>query len=407
MTTRVLPNSIVDSKVDVGDQLAAFIATLLPGDVLQNPKPDAVFLSDRTIETVGNSVRYEWEGATIQQRTLRPYGQTRTDGSIVNGVHLLIPTGAPLIPITCNFGWVTGPGIKEGTHIQLDYNRRGGLLSQPAVDGTGLPLVFTSQDDRTRAGFRDAGRDNQHHNVTTIGPEQNPKFTQYLEAQHGFDFAGATNPQLVNVDARHMHGDGFYPGANGGGKLTTFLNASLGTVDHCARSGFSAVNCQDCTVDRYIFDHVGRTVINIEPPNAGCILDRLKVTRSIIGAHQLTLLSSGGNVGAHVGAVELSDSWLVNDDMSLWLVVGDGNHPRGPYTIARNRTTAPHAFGASYPTSALICIDHARSGSKVVDNKGIKLQSGREMAVVRAQRSGTVEVRGNDHDGGIETGPWI
>lgn len=412
MTTRVLPNSIVDSQVDVGDQLMAFLATLTPGDVMQNPKADATFLCDRTIEALQgdapiNGIRYEWEGATIQQRTLRPYGQTRSDVTIVNGVHLLIPTGAPLIPVTCNWGWVSGPGIPAGTHIVLDYNRRGGTLSNNCVDGGGLPVTFTSQQDRSRAGLRITGKDVQLHNVTTIGPEQNPTFTPLLEAQHGVDMQGATNPQLVNVDAKHMHGDGFYPGANGGGRLTTFLNASQGTVDHCARSGTSLVNCQDVLIDQYIFDHVGRTVINFEPPNSGCIMDRVKVARSIIGQHQLTLLSSGGNAQAHVGAIELSDNWMVNDDMALWLIVGDARHQRGPYSILRNRSTYAHGFGASYPTSALICIDHAVSGSKVVDNKGFKLQPGRGMALVRSRNSGTVEVHGNDHDGGLETGPWI
>lgn len=416
MTTRVLPNSIVDSKVDVGAQLMAFIATLRPGDVLQNPKPGAVFLSDRTIEgedangVALNGVRYEWDGATIQQRTLRPYGQTRSDGIIVNGTHLLVPPGSPLIPTTVNWGWVTGPGIKEGTHLVLDYGRRGATLSQPAVDGEGLPLVFTSQDDRSRAGLRDRGKDNQHHNVTVIGPEANPKYTQYLEAQHGFDLLGATNPQLCNVWAKNMHGDCLYPGADGA-RLTTFLDAQGGGCDYVARSAVSPVNCADCTIDGYKFDHVGRTMINIEPPNSGCKIDRLRITHPTFGVngHGFTVMSSGGDTHAHVGAVTLSDGLFTSDDAPMWLIDGDAKHLRGPYFILRNRSTYVNGFGTNYPTSSLVCIDHARPGSKVIDNKGFKLQPGRSpgMAFLRARRPEDVQAHGNDHEGGIEVGPWV
>lgn len=409
MTTRVLPEEFKPGALpDVWASLTMFLATLKTGDVVENPYPDVTWPCDRRIEIPHNGVRFEWNGATIRQRTLRPFGQSRVDVSIVGGTHLLIAAGSPLIPASCNWGWVTGPGIPEGTHIVLDYNRRGGTLSNHCIDATGLPVVFTSQDDRSRSGFRVTGKDVQLHNVTTNGPELNPTFTQYLEAQHGVDSAGSTNLQLVKVGARHMHGDGIYPGA-AGTRITTYLNAVGGTIDRCARSGISPVNCDHCTIDQYVIDHVTRTPVNIEPPNAGCYIDNLKVSRTIFGTHQLTLLSSGGHVGAHVGTVELSDCWLVNDDMNLRLVKGDNVHLRGPYLILRNRSTYKNGFGASFPTAALICIDHARPGSKVIDNKGFKLQPGRspEMALVRARNAGVVEVHGNDHEGGIEVGPWV
>lgn len=412
MATLVLPDQFKPGALpDVWQALTAELAKAKPGDVVLNPYPDVVWPCDRTIEFKNgdkllNGVRCEWEGATIQQRTERPFGQTRSDVSIVNGRHFFIPAGSPLIPTSCDYGWIDGPGIDPGTHIKLDRNRRGGTLEQDCVDGTGLPVVFTSQQDRSRAAFRDSGKDNQNHNVTTIGPNADPDFEPTLEAQHGFDFAGATNPLLVGVKAYRMQGDGFYPGALGS-RITTYLSAVGGVIDNCARSAFSPVNCAHTLVDQYVFDHIGRTIINIEPPNSGCITDDLKVTRSIIGKHQLYLLSSGGNAGATVGRVELSDCWMVNDDGPLRLVKGSAGHKRGPYFVLRNRSTYGVGFGASFPTSALIAIDNANSGSEVIDNKGFKLQAGRGMAFCRFRNSGTVEVRGNDHDGGIEVGPWI
>lgn len=406
MTTRVLPEQFAPGVLaDVWMELTAQLLKAKPGDIVQNPYTDVDWPCDRMID-IPDGVECQWEGATVQHRTLRPYGQTRNDVTIVNHRHFFIPTGAPLIPTSVDFGWIEGPGIDPGTHVKLDRNRRGGTLEQDCIDGTGLPVVFTSQSDRTRGHFNMAGKDSQIHNAICRGPEEDPDYEWSLEAQHGTNFAGATNPVMRGIEVYDVHGDGFYPGASLGGRITTLLDAQGGRVERCARSAFSPVNAWDFTIDQYVFDDIGRTVFNIEPPNAGCKTSG-KLTRSIIGKHQLYLLSSGGNIGATVGPIELSDCWMLNDDAPLRLVKGDGQHQRGPYLVLRNRSTYPQGFGATFPTPALIAIDHAKTGSKVIDNKGFKLQPGRGMALVRSQRSGTVEVHGNDHDGGIEVGPWV
>lgn len=403
MTTLVLPPSVDPTgKLDVWEPLSAFLATAKPGDTIQNPHADATFLCDRTLELDQTNLRFMWEGATFKQRAVRPFGATRIDGVIAaDGVH--VSTKTPL-PFSTNWGYVSGPGIPGNTEIVLDKDRLGGTLNHKSVPGTGLPLTFTSKQDRGRCGFDITGTDLAIHDASWEGPNPTGVYDQVLEAQHGCNFAGATNILLDNVNARHMFGDGMYL-TSLNGKRTTHVQASDGVLDTNGRSGISPMDFADVAISRYRIDHVSRTIDDFEPSSPTYHADRFSLTDSYIGTHRLTLLSSGGNPGAHIGAVTLARNTIASAPLILWLIVGNG---RGPFTIDSNHSTWTAPFGGSYPTAAMICAANL-AGLTVRNNTNIILQPGRwpPMAFVRYKNCGIVTVHGNQVVGGLEVGPWI
>lgn len=405
MTTHVIPPAITESTADVRASLTAFMGRAQPGDTVQNPKPGWSPWCDKELVFDKQDVRYLFEGVKFRQRTLRPYAQNATRVCTVVNRKLRFTVGAPL-PLSCNYGYVNGNGIENGTHIVLDADRMGGTIDRDTETLTGIMVTFTSKSDRNRPGFRYVGKDCYFEEATWIGAVPQPRYQSVLEAQHGVDCLGADGGRFQNVSSMHMQGDGLYLGARG-----PLINKSIeyvgGTWDWNARSGVVPINSADCYVEGVTIDHVGRTVLNVEPPDESCSMDRFAMRKCIIGSHVLTLWSSGGKVGAHVGAIDFTDNCLTKAPMILWLVVGDAAHLRGPFMVARNHTSSPIAYGATYPTRALVAIAHTR-GATVVDNTGIILQSGRGMAVVREHlNAGPVVVHGNEQIGGIEQGPWI
>lgn len=405
MATRTFPPDIdVVGGQEMWPQLDAWVKTARPGDVMEAPD-DARLRCDKPLLFPHLDVVWHWNGALFLQSSIRPYGAQRNDCVISNGNQVC--TATPL-PVSVNYGYVDGPGIIRGTHCQfLPGSRTVMKLDRPAVNGSGLPVTFTSKDDRSRCGFRITGRDFEHHDFGWRGPVADPVFTPFtLEAQHGVDLAGAQDGLIKGADVRNMFGDVHYLGADGA-RLTTGVDFEDGQGINCARSGIVPVKCADIAVRRYTFDQVGRTPVDIEPP-AGGTLDNFACTDSVFGTHGLTLLSSGGHVDAHVGRVEFSRNRTTRRQMILWLVVGKANNFRGPYVIVDNENTAAKPHGGTYPTSALICIEKSR-GATVTGNRGIVLQErSPQMAVVRSRNnSGPIVVHGNEQIGGIEVGPWI
>lgn len=407
MTTLLIPETVdATGHVDVWAQLTAFLALAKPGDIIQNPHPNAIYACDFALAIDRVGVKYFWEGAAFHQRTTRPYGgPPRTGCTITNtdaGTHLACPTR---IPSVCNWGYVSGGPIPANTEIVIEKDGMGGILNHHAPDATGVTIQFTSKADRGRSGFNITGTDLEVHDATWVGPNLQSLYEPELEAQHGVNCASATGVLLENVNAHHMWGDGIYLTRLLGGTPTTHLTAVGGTLDSNGRSGIVPINCTDIAISGYSIDHVNRTTVDIEPPDATCVLDRFSLTRSCLGRHQLFMVSSAGNADAYVGAVDISHNVTMKNAPDMYLVGGDQAHLRGPYTVNGNASDGA-SFGT--PSGALIQIQNAVS-AVVQDNRGIVLQTGRspEMAVVRSRASGPVVVSGNVQTGGIEAGPVV
>lgn len=403
MATRTIPAGVDATGVtDVSDALNYVLGISKPGDIIQAPQ-NAIYLCDKPLQVSETDLKIFWNGTHIKQKNARPFGAERFDITITGGIHLKT---TKQLPGSCNWGYVSGTGIKNGTEIVLDADHYGATLSQPCTNGSNLHVVFTSKQDRGRCGFNITGKDIEMHDVVIDGPNANHQYISNLEGQHGYNFQAANGIDLFNVSANHMYGDGMYFGTSGS-VITKFVNVDGGILDYNGRSGLSPMNCADVSLKNMVVDHVGRTSIDIEPANATFSLDRFSLTDSYLGTHQLTLLSSGGHQDAHVGAVEFSRNTVANAPMSMWLVVGNTTHKRGPFSIIGNTCTYKTGFGTSYPTASLIGVRNC-VGATIQDNIGIVLQQRfPQMAFVRYDHSGPVIVSGNQIVGGIEIGPWI
>ena len=403
MTSLVVPDTIDKTgATPVWPQLAAFLATAVPGDTVQFPA-NAHYWCDYSLSLATNGVKYFCEGASFEQHTARPYGASRTDVTITaDGLHFTTGTA---LPRTCNYGYINGTGINPGTEITLDSGLKSGTLNgKPATPATGLSVIFTSKQDRGRCGFNISATDWEVHDASWKGVDLNDAYVSTLEGQACVLFSGAGAGLLSNVWAHDVFGDWLYFGARGT-KLTTDVEVVGGGCTAVGRSGIVTPNAQDCSVTRATIGGVARTIWDLEPPYAACIMNRFSLTDSIIGAHRLNLVSSGGDVNAHVGALEFSRNTMMATQMVLNLTAGAPTHYRGPYTIADNVTKNTQGFGT--PLGGLVLVSHAL-GATVTGNTGIVLQTGRtpQMAVVRYKScSGPVVVHSNGFVGGIEVGP--
>lgn len=399
MTDLLIPCE-AKGKTNVGAQLLAFSATAKPGDVVHAP-PNATYWSDLTFPVV-QGVSYDFDGATIVQHAAYPFGALLAGCTITNdatyGTVLHMPR---TVPPSVNWGYVTGNGIKPGTEIVLSPDHRSGILSNTLPDATGLTVQFASKSDRGRAAFSCSGKDWTLANVNVQGVNTSGAYVPVLEAQHCINFDNAQGGEVTGVTGRDFYGDALYFGSSGH-PPTTHVSVSKSQFDVIGRSMFTTDNCTDITIATTTFDHAARSGWNIEPNLPTDVIQRVTLDKSILGAHRLTAMTSGGHKFATVTDLAFTHSWTTS--MSMWLIGGGPKHQRGPYSIVGNHCFMKSGFGATYPAAALICFANA-VGGVVQDNSGIVLQPGRfpPMALVRSTASGPIVVSGNSVTGGAES----
>ncbi len=234
-----------------------------------------------------------------------------------------------------------GDGAMYRVDAGLDIRRVGSLT----IEGNGAALV--ASDDgataappsraqqiawpRNRRIITLAGVDHVTiRNLTIDGPNTGAKFEPKLEGQAAVFVARSEFVMLDNIAVREVWGDGVY--VAGGSQGVVVVNSDF---DRIGRQGVAVVEGTDVQITANRFDHVARSVIDLEPTRNAEVAN-VVIRDNVIGRYANFLLAAAGG-GPNVTDVTLADN-TIEGGRGLSVFAGVARHPRRGLTIVGNRS---------------------------------------------------------------------
>jgi hypothetical protein len=173
------------------------------------------------------------------------------------------------------------------------------------------------------------------------GPNTGGASLDDLEGQAGLFVAQSTNIYFNGVAVRDVWGDGVtVVGASRG------VYVSNSVFDHIGRQGVAVTNATDVVVESNRFDHVARSVFDVEPVRAWRA-ERIVFHDNDIGDYENFVLAAVGG-GANVTDIDLTRN-RITAGRGLTVFAGFVKQPRSGLTITDNESSvaATPALGAT------------------------------------------------------------
>ena len=194
------------------------------------------------------------------------------------------------------------------------YDVEGTLLidgrSNLTIDGHGATLRSFTRGTRERMFIKiHAASGIVLKNLTLWGPNEAGVYDSSVEAQHGVGVLGGTDIIIDGVHVKQVYGDGVTLRKAGDGSQAPADHVIIrnSTFDTIGRQGISPVFATNILISGNSFDHVARTVIDMEPDTASYVIQNVTIENNHVGFHGHFFVGSGG-AGCNVSHIVVRDN---------------------------------------------------------------------------------------------------
>jgi hypothetical protein len=192
------------------------------------------------------------------------------------------------------------------------------------------------------------------------GPNGGGKYVPALEGQAAIAVAASSKVEIDRVSVRGVYGDGVYVAAK-----TSDVRIHDSSFDSVGRQGVAVVDGATVTVERNRFDHVGRSVVDLEPvPRSSA--EHIYIRDNDVGSYGNFLLAAGG------AGTGVNDVWLqrnhVTGGSGLAVFAGMERWLRHGLHIVGNRSEAVGRRVAGASRGGVMQIAGI-DGVEIVDNE--------------------------------------
>lgn len=290
-------------------------------------------------------------------------------------------------------------GVADGTTITFPSNARYRLEGSLVIDdrksltfeGNGAEFFATTEADRDRRHWWIRNSDGITIRELTIrGANPNAglddaAYRADREAQHGFDFAGATNVLLERVTVTDVYGDFVYIGLgkSGWSKNVTVRDS---TFERNGRQGIAITAGEDIRIEGNRISAVRRSTFDIEPNTAQWGARRVTIADNDIGPGRLNFVAGHGSAGT-VDEISIVGNRLKGKPMNVSLKAPSAKR-RSNFSLIGNVSDA--SFGSSIAAVTIEGFD----GVTIRDNV-LPLAAGRGMTAVAFRTTCNTNVTGN------------
>ncbi len=171
-------------------------------------------------------------------------------------------------------------------------------------------------------------------NLSVHGPNSDGSFVAALEGQSGFTVIASTHVVLDNVSVSNTFGDGVYVTGKSNDVVVRSSN-----FDKVGRQGVAIVSGSNVLVELDHFQHVARSVVDVEPGFPSSSVTAVHVQKNEIGSFNLFALAAGG-AGANVNDLWFQDNHITGGN-GIAVFVGMTHWARHGLHIIGNKSDVP------------------------------------------------------------------